>query len=169
MVVSTSKALRQWSAVSDRRDLDVDLTDCLDKAAGVGLGISLAKPGSKVLVLDTDATLRTNPNAMVTTAAVAPDNLVHFPLKTATMSPPEAHPYLGGDMDFTSLARDSGYASVHRFDKPGRLGSIPGGHNGQKRSSICCYQGLSRLRRTALFSRTLAESLSDVREALSAL
>ena len=98
MVVSTSKALRQWSAISDRRDLDVDLTDCLDKAAGVGLGISLAKPGSKVLVLDTDATLRTNPNAMVTTATVAPDNLVHFSLKTATMSLPAAHPYLGWEI-----------------------------------------------------------------------
>ena len=50
VVVSTSKALREWSQVSERRDLDVDLLDCLDKAADVALGISLARPELKVLV-----------------------------------------------------------------------------------------------------------------------
>ena len=32
LVVSTSFALREWSQVSERRDLDVDLSDCMDRA-----------------------------------------------------------------------------------------------------------------------------------------
>ena len=35
LVVSTSSALRDWNQVSQRRELDVDLTDCMDRAPGV--------------------------------------------------------------------------------------------------------------------------------------
>ena len=170
VVVSTSKALRQWISVSDRRDLDVDLTDCLDKAAGVGLGISLAKPQSKVLVLDTDATLRTNPSAMVTTAAVAPDNLVHFLLEDADHQSTGGTPIPGlGSMDFTSLARDAGYASVHRFDNLEDLDlSLEDimGKRGPVFVAIRVFHGPYEPPHPV---RTLAQSLSAVREALSAL
>lgn len=66
IVVSTSSALRDWNAVSDRRELDVDLTDCMDRAPGVGLGLSLAQPDKQVLVLDCDATIRTDLAAFAT-------------------------------------------------------------------------------------------------------
>ena len=36
LVVSTSSALREWSQVSEQRDLDLDLTDCMDRAPAVG-------------------------------------------------------------------------------------------------------------------------------------
>ena len=55
LVVSTSAALRDWNQVSERRELDIDLTDCMDRAPAVGLGLSLAQPERKVLVLDCDA------------------------------------------------------------------------------------------------------------------
>ena len=42
VVVSTSQTLKDWQLVSDQRHLDIDLVDCMDKAASVGLGISLA-------------------------------------------------------------------------------------------------------------------------------
>ena len=32
LVVATSAALRDWNQVSKRRDLDIDLTDCMDRA-----------------------------------------------------------------------------------------------------------------------------------------
>ena len=43
LVVATSSALREWSVVSQRRDLDVDLKDCMDRAPAVGLGLALCK------------------------------------------------------------------------------------------------------------------------------
>ncbi|MEC9272841.1 MAG: thiamine pyrophosphate-binding protein, partial [Chloroflexota bacterium] len=66
LVVSTSSALRDWSQVSERRDLDVDLSDCMDRAPAVGLGLALAQPEGKVLVLDCDSTLRTNLGGLAT-------------------------------------------------------------------------------------------------------
>ena len=66
LVVSTSAALRDWNHVSERRDLDIDLTDCMDRAPAVGLGLSLAQPERKVLVLDCDATLRTDLGSLAT-------------------------------------------------------------------------------------------------------
>ena len=52
LVVATSSALREWNEVSQRRNLDVDLTDCMDRAPAVGLGLALAQPNRKVLVLE---------------------------------------------------------------------------------------------------------------------
>ena len=78
LVVSTSAALREWSRVSERRELDLDLMDCMDRAPAVGLGLALAQPTGKVLVLDCDATLRTNLGGLATIGESGPDNLVHF-------------------------------------------------------------------------------------------
>ena len=117
VVVSTSAALRHWSALSERRDLDVDLTDCQDKAADVALGISLARPDAKVLILDTDAALRTNPGALLTTAASAPPNLVHFLLEDAGHRSTGGSPIPGiSDINFAALAEEAGYPSVHRIE-----------------------------------------------------
>ena len=83
LVVSTSSALREWSAISQRRDLDVDLTDCMDRAPAIGLGLALAQPGIKVLVLDCDATLRTDLSCMATTGTWST-----LSSTTSTMFPP---------------------------------------------------------------------------------
>ena len=117
VVVSTSRALREWSRVSQRRDLDVDLLDCLDKAASVGLGIASARPEVQVLVLDCGSTLRTNLEGMLTVGRVAPTKLVHFLLEDVAYRSTDgvAIPGLDGT-DFAALARDAGYAKVYSFD-----------------------------------------------------
>ena len=117
VVISTSTALRHWSAISTRRELDVDMTDCQDKAADVALGISLAMPEAKVLIMDTDAALRTNPGALLTTAASAPPNLVHFLLEDAGYRSTGGSPIPGiSDTNFAALADEAGYPSVHRIE-----------------------------------------------------
>ena len=83
LVVSTSAALRDWHQVSDRRDLDIDLTDCMDRAPAVGLGLSIAQPNRRILVLDCDATLRTDLASLATIGEAAPGNFVHFVLEDA--------------------------------------------------------------------------------------
>ena len=117
VVVSTSRALRECGRVSQRRDLDVDLLDCRDKAASVGLGIALARPDVHVLVLDCGSTLRTNLEGMLTVGRVAPSKLVHFLLEDVAYRSTNglAIPGLDG-ADFATLARDAGYAKVYSFD-----------------------------------------------------
>ena len=117
VVVSTTVAMREWGQVSNRRDLDVDLSDCMDKAPTVALGVALAKPQRRVLVLDCDSTLRTNLASLNTVGNAAPTNLVHFLLEDADYISTDGRPITGLDrINFSSLAEGAGYASVHRFD-----------------------------------------------------
>ena len=117
LVVSTSAALREWHQVSERRDLDVDLSDCMDRAPAVGLGLSLAQPDRRILVLDCDATLRTDLACLATIGKVAPKNLVHFVLEDADHTSTDGLPIAGLDrIDFVGMASSAGYAHTCRFD-----------------------------------------------------
>ena len=118
LVVSTSSALREWNLVSDRRDLDLDLMDCMDRAPAVGLGLSLAQPDGKVLVLDCDATLRTNLGGLATIGESQPSNLVHFVFDDAARSSTGGVPIKELDhLDLIRIAESSGYARTYHFDR----------------------------------------------------
>ena len=118
LVVSTSSALREWNLVSDRRDLDLDLMDCMDRAPAVGLGLSLAQPDGKVLVLDCDATLRTNLGGLATIGESRPENLVHFVFDDASRSSTGGLPIKELDhLDLVRMAESSGYAHTYHFDR----------------------------------------------------
>ncbi len=117
LVVSTSAALRDWNQVSRRRDLDIDLTDCLDRAPAVGLGLSIARPDRKVLVMDCDATLRTDLAGLATVGESKPENFVHFVFEDAAHSSTDGIPIRGFDnLDFAAIAQGSGYAQTYEFD-----------------------------------------------------
>lgn len=118
LVVATSSALRQWCQVSDRRELDLDLMDCMDRAPAVALGLALAQPQRRVLTLDCDATLRTNLGGLATIGESAPNNFVHFVFDDA------ARPSTGGQpireldhLDLLNLAQASGYAQAYHFNR----------------------------------------------------
>lgn len=118
VVVSTSAALREWSRVSERRDLDLDLMDCMDRAPAVGLGLALAQPEGKVLVLDCDATLRTNLGGLATIGESRPSNLVHFVFNDAARSSTGGVPIRELDhLDLVRMAESSGYAQAYHFDR----------------------------------------------------
>ncbi len=118
LVVSTSSALREWSQVSERRELDLDLTDCMDRAPAVGLGLALAQPERKVLALDCDSTLRTNIGGLATVGESRPSNLVHFVFDDATRPSTGGVPIKALDhLDLETMALSSGYAKAYHFDR----------------------------------------------------
>lgn len=118
LVISTSFALREWSQVSERRDLDVDLFDCMDRAPAVGLGLALAQPEGKVLVLDCDSTLRTNLGGLATIGESNPENLVHFVFDDVSSSSTSGVRIKEMDnLDLAQIALSSGYAKTYEFDK----------------------------------------------------
>ena len=118
LVVSPSSALREWSQVSERRDLDVDLSDCMDRAPAVGLGLALAQPEEKILVLDCDSTLRTNLGGLATIGESNPENLVHFVFDDVSSSSTSGLPIKEMDnLDLVQIAASSGYAKTYEFDK----------------------------------------------------
>ena len=117
VVVSTVRTLEEWSLVSSRRDLDMDLSDCENKAPAVALGIALAQPKRKVLVLDSDGALRTNLSGLVTVANAAPENLVHFLYEEAIDTTQDGDSGPGFNrVSYRALAEGAGYAATYRFE-----------------------------------------------------
>lgn len=118
LVVATSSALREWCVVSQRRDLDLDVKDCMDRAPAVGLGLALAQPGCKVMVLDCDATLRTDLGGLVTVGESNVSNLMHVVFDDGSHQSTQGTPIEGLDnVDFAAMAKGAGYAKTYQFDK----------------------------------------------------
>jgi thiamine pyrophosphate-dependent acetolactate synthase large subunit-like protein len=117
LVVATSSALREWVTVSQLRDLDIDLKDCVNFAPAVALGLSLAQPDRKVLVLDCDTNLRAGLSGLVTVGMAKPNNLVHFVFDDVNRRSTSGLPIRGLDqLNFLAMAREAGYPKTFQFD-----------------------------------------------------
>jgi sulfopyruvate decarboxylase subunit beta len=85
-------------------------------ASSHALGLALGRPDKRVIVLDGDGSLLMNLGSLVTIAAAAPRNLIHFVCENGTYEANGGHPIPGrGQVDFAGLARSAGYRSVHEF------------------------------------------------------
>lgn len=118
VVVPTMVALRVWSTVSKRPELDLPLVGCMGKASSLGLGVALARPDRQVWVIDGDGSLLMNLGSLVTVANLAPPNLVHFVYNNGIYETTGGQPVPGvGRVDFVGLARAAGYAHAFRFEE----------------------------------------------------
>ena len=168
LVVSTSAALRDWHQVSDRRDLDIDLTDCMDRAPAVGLGLSIAQPNRRILVLDCDATLRTDLGSLGTIGEAAPANLVHFVMEDADHTSTDGMPIRGLDrIDFEGMARSAGYAHACRYDNLEEL--LIGLEDIMRRPGpvLVAVRVMPDAEPPPFPERTMAQGWAEVRRALS--
>ena len=84
-------------------------------ASSHGLGLALGRPTQRVLVLDGDGSLLMNLGSLVTIAAAAPKNLVHFVCQNGTYEANGSHPIPNPEVDFAGMARAAGYAHTHDF------------------------------------------------------
>jgi len=117
VVVTTMSTNFEWPQVSTNPDLDLMFSGAMGKASSVGLGVALARPDKKVIVLDGDGSLLMNLGSLVTIANMAPPNLVHFVFEN------EVYRTTGGQLipgavksSFTGLAAAAGYTSMHQFE-----------------------------------------------------
>ena len=90
-------------------------------AASLGLGIALAHPERKVLVVDGDASLLMQLGGLAGVAAQRPGNLYHFVVNNGVQFAGIYNLDVAGKgrVDFTGLARAAGYASSQRFSELG--------------------------------------------------
>ena len=117
VVVATMSAVKDWSKLSSS-PLDFYVAGAMGYASSVGLGLALAQPRRKVIVLDGDGSLLMNLGTLVTIAGIQPDNLVHFVLENQLYEVPGGIPLPGGGgYALTALARAAGLTSVYQFDQ----------------------------------------------------
>lgn len=104
-------------SVTTNEKLDLPLAGAMGKASCLGLGLALAQPQRKVMVLDGDGSLLMNLGTMVTLANKAPRNLYHFVFDNGVYAVTGGQPTpAAGRSDWEGMAKAAGYAATFSFD-----------------------------------------------------
>ncbi|MCL6285415.1 thiamine pyrophosphate-dependent enzyme [Ruegeria sp. 2012CJ41-6] len=124
IVVAVYQSCFDWLALNPRA-LNYVAVGAMGQASSHGLGLALANPDRRVIVLDGDGSLLMNLGSLVTIAHAGVANLYHFLSVNRVYEVNGAHPLPGADkVDFTGFARASGYAGVHGFGELAPFASV---------------------------------------------
>ena len=123
VVMPVFRANGAWSQVSNKpiRDVPIGTLD-FPAAMGIGssfaLGLSLARPETKIILFDGDGSLLMNLGSLVTVGNKAPQNLYHFVLNNGVYATTGGQDTPGtNSASYAQLARSAGYAAVFEFDE----------------------------------------------------
>ena len=115
--VAIMQAGAPWHDAGQADALHLDAQGCMGSASSIGLGLALAQPDRKVLVLDGDGSLLMQLGCLVTAAGAAAANLYHFVFDNGVHQSSGNQPVpAAGKFDFCALALASGYAGAHDLD-----------------------------------------------------
>ena len=104
-------------SVTSNEDLDFPLSGAMGKASSLGLGLALAQPQRKIMVLDGDGSLLMNLGSIVTLSNKSPSNLYHFLFDNGVYAVTGGQPVPGaGRADWEGMAKAAGYAATFSFD-----------------------------------------------------
>lgn len=124
IVVAAMGAAREWMALGSHPLDWIFVPSSMGQATSLGLGMALARPDRRVIVLNGDGGMLMNLGSLVTITARAPANLVTllfdngvYEVTGAQPTPSTPAGRAGADtVDFAGLARASGFRSVYRFE-----------------------------------------------------
>ena len=117
VAITTMMGSRTWSHVSQRQYMDWAMGFTMGKASSVALGICLAQPKKKVIMIDGDGSLLMNLGTLVSIGEQAPNNFYHFVMDNGVYAVTGGQPVPNmGGFSFASLAKSSGYAAAYKFD-----------------------------------------------------
>ncbi len=116
IVVAVYQSCFDWLALCPR-PLNYVAVGAMGQASSHGLGLALANPGRKVIVLDGDGSLLMNLGSLVTISSAGVTNFYHFLSANRTYEVNGEHPVPGADtVNFEGMARAAGYAGAQSFD-----------------------------------------------------
>jgi phosphonopyruvate decarboxylase len=108
------RAVPTWHAIGGAGKLHFDNLGCMGGAASTGLGLALARPDRKVIVLDGDGSLCMQLGVLVSIASEAPKNFFHFVLANGVYETSGAQAIPAKDkVDFRAIALGAGYAQAY--------------------------------------------------------
>ncbi len=113
--VATYSTASEWIEVNDR-PLNYFSFGAMGLASSHGLGLALARPERKVVVLDGDGSCLMNLGTLVTIAAAKPKNFIHTVWHNGSYEANGGHPLPNRDVDFAGMARSAGIGKVYRLD-----------------------------------------------------
>ena len=116
IVVATYSSATDWMAIADR-PLNYFAFGAMGLASSHAMGLALARPDKRVIVLDGDGSLLMNLGTLVTIGAVAPKNFTHIVGHNGSYEANGGHPIPNRQTDFAGIARSSGIAKAQRIDQ----------------------------------------------------
>ncbi len=103
-------------SMSTNPELDISYS-CMSKASSLGLGLALAQPDRKVMILEGDGALLMNLGGLMTIANMAPPNLIHFVFQNGVYLSTGGHPIPAADkLNFVMVAKGAGYPHTYDFE-----------------------------------------------------
>jgi sulfopyruvate decarboxylase subunit beta len=124
VVISAMGAAREWMALGPLHPRDLVLVpSAMGHSTSIGLGVALAQPARRVIVLAGDGALLMNLGTLVTISAHAPANLIVVVYDNGVYEVTGAQPTPGSPagrvnadaIDFVAVARACGLRSVFRW------------------------------------------------------
>jgi phosphonopyruvate decarboxylase len=120
ITVTTEQAIGAWRAAVPEPANEIpdhlDIVGTMGSASTIALGLALAQPERRVLIVDGDGSLLMQLGSLVTIAGAAPPNLFHFVFENGVYETSGSQPLPGeGRFDLTEMARAAGYAQSLRF------------------------------------------------------
>jgi phosphonopyruvate decarboxylase len=114
--VPTMTTSPAWRTIAPD-DLSVGCVGFMGGASSMGLGLALARPDRRVIVLDGDGSLLMQLGSLATNAGAAPRNFVHLLFKNGVYHTSGAQGIPGGiSVDFVLMAKGAGYRQVLFID-----------------------------------------------------
>jgi sulfopyruvate decarboxylase subunit beta len=116
VVVPTMTSAPAWRLIAPD-DLSVTCVGFMGGASSLGLGIALAQPERRVIVLDGDGSLLMQLGSLATIAGAQPRNLTHLLFKNGVYHTSGSQEIPGGSrVDFARMAVAAGYRNAYTFD-----------------------------------------------------
>lgn len=123
LIITSMGAARDWMVLG-AGPLDLPLVpSSMGTAPAIGLGIALAQPTRRVIVVNGDGAMLMNLGSLVTITAAAPANLILILADNGVYEVTGAQPTPGSpaaradgaSVDFLGMARAAGFRSLHRW------------------------------------------------------
>ena len=114
VVVPVMSAIKGWTKIPEH----FFWCTAMGYGSSVALGLALAQPKRKVIVLDGDGSLLMNLGSLVTIAGQSPPNLVHIVLENGLYELPGSVPLPGrGLFSLTQMARAAGLKNIREYSE----------------------------------------------------
>lgn len=115
--VVTMRAVGPWNSLGQADDRNFNVVGCMGSAASVGLGLALARPADRVLVIDGDGSLLMQLGSLVSIADQHVRNLYHVVMENGTYETSGGQDVPGRAIaDLAHIVRASGYRHAFRLN-----------------------------------------------------
>jgi len=120
VIATTGYTGRELYACGDR-DNQIYMVGSMGCASSVGLGLAIARPDRRVIVIDGDGAALMHLGALCTIGAQRPENLLHIVLDNGVHESTGGQVTVSDAVDFCGLAASSGYSTTVSTADPSEM------------------------------------------------